>query len=283
MQEERLPVEGRMLGRKAVVVGGGQVPSQLIGNGRAIAELLAREGAEVCVVDRVRDRAEDTVKQIAANGGTATAIAADVGDPADCARLIEQAHDVMGRIDALVNNVATEDGDNDPLHLEVDGWQRVMDVNLRAMWLTSRAVIPLMQAQGGGTIVNTSSVGSRTAGGNLFAYGLSKAGVDALTTKLAVTFGPWGIRCNSVLPAWVATQHSLDGMISAGMVSNQEELDEWGRRGNPLGRMGTAWDVAYAALFLSSGESSHITGVNLPVDGGLVAVVGAYQRPRNAP
>ena len=186
-------------------------------------------------------------------------------------------------VDALVNNVATEEGDNDPLTLEVDGWQRVMDVNLRAMWLTCRAVLPIMQDQRAGTIVNTSSLGSRTAGGSLFAYGMSKAGVDALTHKLAVMFAPWGIRCNSVLPAWVATQHSMDGLMQAGVASSEEEIFAFARRANPLGRMGTAWDVANAVLFLSSDESCHTTGVNFPVDGGTSSVIGQYQRPKNAP
>jgi NAD(P)-dependent dehydrogenase (short-subunit alcohol dehydrogenase family) len=276
-------VSGRMEGKKAVIVGAGQLPSQLVGIGRAIAELFAREGAEVCVVDRMQDRAEATVKQILKDGGRAHSIAADVGNPDDCARLIEDAHAAMGRIDALVNNVATEEGDNDPLKLEVDGWQRVMDVNFRAMWLTCRAVVPLMQEQGGGTIVNTSSAGSRTAGGRLFAYGLSKAGVDALTHKLAMTYGPWGIRCNSVLPSWVATQHSMEGLTRAGVVEDEQGAYELGRRSNPLGRMGTAWDVAYPVLFLSCDESSHITGVNLPVDGGALGSIGQYRRPPTAP
>ena len=272
-----------MEGKKAVVVGAGQLPGQLLGIGRAIAQLFAGEGAEVCVVDRIEERAQDTVKQIEADGGRAHAISADVGNPADCARLIEESHAAMGRIDALVNNVATEAGDNDPLQLEVEGWQNVMDVNFRAIWLTCKAVIPLMQEQGGGTIVNTSSAGARTAGGNLFAYGLSKAGVDSLSHKLAMAYGPWGIRCNSVLPSWVATQHSMEGLLRAGIVDNQEEFYAMGRRMNPLGRMGTAWDVAYTVLFLSSNESSHITGVSLPVDGGALGSVGQYQRPKNAP
>jgi NAD(P)-dependent dehydrogenase (short-subunit alcohol dehydrogenase family) len=272
-----------MEGKKAVVVGAGQLPGRLAGIGRAIAELFAREGAEVCVVDRIPDRAEATVKQILKDGGRAHPVTADVGNPDDCARLIQDAHAAMGRIDALVNNVATEEGDNDPLSLEVDGWQQIMDVNFRAMWLTCRAAVPLMQAQGGGTIVNTSSAGSRTAGGRLFAYGLSKAGVDALTHKLAMTYGPWGIRCNSVLPSWVATQHSMQGLAKAGVIQDEQAAYELGRQSNPLGRMGTASDVAYPVLFLSSDESSHITGVNLPVDGGALASIGHYRRPPNTP
>jgi NAD(P)-dependent dehydrogenase (short-subunit alcohol dehydrogenase family) len=276
-------VSGRMEGKKAVVVGAGQPPSHLVGIGRAIAELFAREGAEVCVVDREKDRAVKTVNEIATQGGSAHALTADVGNPSDCAALIGDAHAQMGRIDALVNNVATEEGDRDVLNLEVDSWERIMDVNLRAMWLTARAVIPLMQQQGNGTIVNTSSMGSRTAAGSLFAYGLSKAGVDALTHKLAVGYAPWGIRCNSVLPAWVATQHSMDGLVRAGVAANEEEVYALGRRANPLGRMGSAWDVAYPVLFFSCDESQHVTGVNLPVDGGSLSVVGQYQRPRTAP
>jgi NAD(P)-dependent dehydrogenase (short-subunit alcohol dehydrogenase family) len=151
------------------------------------------------------------------------------------------------------------------------------------MWLTARAAIPHMQEQGGGTIVNTSSAGSRTAGGTFFAYNLSKSGVDAMTHKLAVSYAPWGIRCNSVLPSWVATQHSTEGLIAGGVVSSKEELIAMGRRMTPLGRMGEAWDVAYAVLFFSCDESLHVTGQNLPVDGGTTSVIGMYQRPKDAP
>jgi NAD(P)-dependent dehydrogenase (short-subunit alcohol dehydrogenase family) len=276
-------VPGRMEGKKAVVVGAGQIPSEFVGIGRATAELFAREGAEVCAVDRDLERAAATVEAIESAGGKAHAIAADVGNPDDCARLVEEGHRTMGRIDALVNNVATEAGDTNALELEVEAWDTIMSVNLRAMWLTARAAIPLMQTQGGGTIVNTSSAGSRTAGGSFFAYGVSKSGVDALTHKLAVTYAPWGIRCNSVLPSWVATQHSSEGLIGSGVVKSKDDLIEMGRRLTPLGRTGTAWDVAFAVLFFSCDESLHVTAQNLPVDGGTTAVVGMYQRPKDAP
>ena len=273
----------RMEGKKVVVVGAGQPPSELVGNGRAIANLMAREGAEVCAVDVIESRVQETVELIKSEGGRAHPIVADVHGPADCARIVDEARSVMGRIDVLVNNVGVNQGDASPLELDEATWQRIMDINLRAMWLTSRAVVPLMQEQGEGVITNISSIGSRTAGGPLFAYGISKAGVNALTHYFAVTYAPWGIRCNSVLPAWVVTPHSMEGLKHAGLAVTEEQYYEYGRRSVPLGRMGTATDVAHAVLFLSSDEANFITGVDLPVDGGALAIVGAYQRPADAP
>jgi NAD(P)-dependent dehydrogenase (short-subunit alcohol dehydrogenase family) len=268
-----------MQGKKVVVVGAGQPPHELLGNGRAIALLLAREGAEVCAVDREADRAAATVKEILAEGGKAHAVVADVSNPDDCARLIAESHATMGRIDALVNNVGINQGDADPLKLEPAGWQRIMDVNLRSMWLTSRAVVPIMQQQGGGAITNISTVGSRTGGGPLFAYSISKAGVNALTHFFAVSYAHLKIRCNTVLPAWIFTPHSIEGLVNAGMAVNQADVQEHGLRRVPLGRMGSATDVANAVLFLSSEESSFITGLEVPVDGGTLAMIGHYQRP----
>ena len=129
----------------------------------------------------------------------------------------------MGRIDVLVNNVGVEHGDANALALDVASWQLIMDINLRAMWLTSRAVVPLMQEQRGGAITNISSLGSRTGSGPFFAYGISKAGVDAVTHSFAVTYAPWGIRCNSVLPAWVVTAHSMEGLKQGGLAVSEEE------------------------------------------------------------
>jgi NAD(P)-dependent dehydrogenase (short-subunit alcohol dehydrogenase family) len=269
---------GRMQGKKAVVVGAGQPPHEKLGNGRAIALLLAREGAEVCAVDRDRDRAQATVDQITDEGGRAHLVVADIAVPEDCARLVEDARTAMGRIDALVNNVGTSHGDADPLTLDVDGWQGIMDVNLRGTWLTSRAVVPIMRAQGGGTITNTSSVGSRTGGGSLFAYSVSKAGVNAVTHVFAVTYAPWGIRANAVLPSWVVTPHALAGLVAGGIAENEAEIMALGERSVPLGFMGDAMDVANTVLFLSSDESRFITGLEVPVDGGTLAVIGRYQR-----
>jgi NAD(P)-dependent dehydrogenase (short-subunit alcohol dehydrogenase family) len=269
-----------MEGKKAVVVGGGQPEHDLLGNGRAIALFLAREGAEVCVVDRDLDRAEATVEVIRKAGGTAQAIVADVGNVDDCARLVEDSYGAMGRIDALVNNVAINHVDADPLSLDVAGWQLMMDINLRAMWLTSRAVVPFMRKHGGGAITNISSIGSRTGGGRMFAYSISKAGVNALTHFFAVSFAPDNIRCNAVLPAWVLTPHAVEGLTRHGWVPNREELEERGARFVPMNRMGTAEDVANAVLFLSSDDSNFTTGLEVPVDGGTLSMIGRYEKPQ---
>jgi NAD(P)-dependent dehydrogenase (short-subunit alcohol dehydrogenase family) len=272
-----------MEGKKAIVVGAGQQPGDLAGNGFAIAALFGTEGAEVFAVDVVRKRAEESAERIRDKGGQAHAIVADVKDPTDCSRLVREAHSAMGRIDVLVNNVGVNEGDRSPVDLEEADWERILDINLRAMWLTSRAAVRYMREQGGGAITNISSVASRSGGGALFAYGVSKAGVDAVTQSFAVSYAPWGIRCNAVLPGWIDTQHAMAGQMAAGLGATPQEIQARRLRSVPLGRMGSAWDVARAVLFLSSDEAGFITGVHLPVDGGALAIVGSYQRPASAP
>jgi len=255
-----------------------------MGNGRAIATLLAREGAEVCAVDAVQARAEETVAEISRAGGHAHVIVADVTSPDDCARLVTEGEAAMGRIDVLVHNVGVNRGDGDPLTLDEAGWHSIMDANLRSMWLIARAVVPLMQAQRSGAITNISSIASRIGGGPLLAYAVSKAGVEALTHALAVDFAPWGIRANTVIPGRIDTPHSMEGhhwRADAGGPSRDEVVASAGRF-VPLGRIGTAWDVAPAVVFLSSDDAGYITGVHLPVDGGATAIVGSYQRPADA-
>lgn len=268
----------RMQGKKAVVVGAGQLESDLLGNGRAIAQLLAREGAEVCAVDMYLERAEATVRQIVAEGGKAHAIVADVSKPEDCDRLIAEANAAMDGIDTLVNNVGINHVDSDALSLDLAGWQLTMDINLRATWLTSRAVVPIMKARGGGSITNISTIGSKTGGGRLFAYSISKAGVNAVTHSFAVNFAEFGIRCNAVLPAWVLTQHSIDGLTRHGVVPSRADLEGQGSRFVPLGKMGSASDVANAVLFLASDESGFVTGLEVPVDGGSLNMIGRYEK-----
>jgi NAD(P)-dependent dehydrogenase (short-subunit alcohol dehydrogenase family) len=268
-----------MEGKRVLVVGAGQPPHEVMGNGRAISLLLAREGAEVCAVDVEKDRADATVEEIGAEGGRAHRIVADVTVPDDCASLVREARETMGGIDALVNVVGGSPGDANPLELDPQHWQHIIDLNLRATWLTCRAVVPIMQDQGGGAITNISSVGSRASGGTFFAYSIAKSGVNALTHFFAVQYAPFGIRCNVVLPAWVLTPHALEGLVRGGVEPDEEAIKERGRRSVPLGRMGTAWDVANAVLFLSSDESSFVTSLELPVDGGTLSIIGRYQGP----
>lgn len=274
-----MAMSGRMEGKCALVVGAGQPPHDVLGNGRAISLRLAREGAEVCAVDREQDRAEATVEAILAEGGRAHVIVGDVTDPESCASLVRKAQEIMGRVDALVNVVGGSIGDANPLELDPASWQQILDLNLRGTWLTCREVVPIMRDQGGGAITNISSVGSRATGGNFFAYSISKSGVNALTHFFAVQFAQMGIRCNAVLPSWILTPHAMEGLVRGGVAVDEESIEERGRRSVPLGRMGTAWDVAHAVLFLSSDEASFITGLEMPVDGGTLSIVGRYQAP----
>lgn len=269
-----------MEAKKAVVVGAGQPPSELMGNGRAISTMLAREGAEVVCVDREGDRAQATVEAIETEGGKAHPVVADTSRPEDCDRLIAESHATLGRIDALVNVVGTSIGDKDPLNLDVETWQKIFDVNLRGTWLVSRAAVPIMQAQGGGAITNISTVGSRAVGGKLFSYSISKAAVNALTHFFAVQYAEDGIRCNVVLPSFIVTPHSMEGLVKGGIVEDEEEAKALGQRSIPLPRVGHANDVAQAVLFLSSDASGYITGLEMPVDGGTLQMIGRYTKSR---
>ena len=256
-----------MEGCKAVVVGAGQPESDLLGNGRAIALTLAREGAEVCAVDLHRDRAEATAELIRKAGGTAHVIVADVGNADDCVRLIEESYAAMGRIDTLVNNVAINHVDADPLNLTVDSWELMFDVNLRSQWITSKTVVPLMRKHGGGSITNISTIGSKTGGGRMFAYSMSKSGVNKLTHFFAAAYAEDNIRCNAVLPGSVRTENITWQIRQQKDPAVFEKLARW----YPMGRVAEPEDVAKAVSFLASDDASYITGVALPVDGGLLA------------
>ena len=185
---------GRMTGKTAVVVGAGQSPGPNVGNGRATALLLAREGAQLMCVDRDEASAAETVAMIAADGGQAWAWRADVAVRDDCQALVWRARERMGRIDALVNNVGIGGGGDGPAHrAEEAAWDRILTVNLKSMWMTIKYAVPVMREQGGGAaIVNISSLAS-IAGGNMVAYEVSKAGVNRLTTSVAAANARHGI------------------------------------------------------------------------------------------
>jgi NAD(P)-dependent dehydrogenase (short-subunit alcohol dehydrogenase family) len=264
---------GRMEGKSVVVVGAGQTPGETIGNGRAMAVLFAREGAKVLCVDRLAERAEETAEQILGEGGEALAMAADVTKAADCARIVDQAKARFGRIDALINNVGIGGGDAPAHRLEEAAFDRILAVNLKGMWLTIKAALPVMREQGGGSIVNISSLAAR-AGGVQLAYEVSKAGVNRLTTSVAQSNARYGVRCNAIMMGYMDTPMAVSGIAGATGRSTAEVRAERDARVPLAGKMGTGWDTAYAALFLASDEAGFISGAILPVDGAMGVRIG---------
>ena len=264
----------RLEGRTAIVVGAGQTPGMTIGNGRATAITFAREGAEVLLVDRDEAAVRDTHDAIESEGNRSHVFVCDIsGDDAPGA-LVVAARDVFDRIDILHNNVGVGAGDATPHRLADEDYDRIMDVNLRSMWRTCKAFVPVMRAQGGGGVItNISSIAAIAGAGALTAYKLSKAGVNALTQNLALTNAKHGIRVNAIMPGFIDTPLAVDAPAAA---SGTPRDDVAARRAAavPLGRQGTAWDVANAALFLASDEAAFITGVILAVDGGQSARIG---------
>jgi NAD(P)-dependent dehydrogenase (short-subunit alcohol dehydrogenase family) len=260
-----------------VVVGAGQTPGDTIGNGRAMAMLFAREGAQVLCVDRVVERAEETVDLIRSEGGTATAFAADIVHADQAAAITDAAVAAWGRLDVLVNNVGIGAGpgvSDGPAHRADDvAFDRILDVNLKGMWLTIKAAVPAMRAAGGGAIVNISSLAS-LAGNNMIAYEVSKAAVNRLTLSVATANAKYGVRCNAILPGLMDTPMAVDGVARAIGRPVDDVRAARAARVPLRATMGSGWDTAYAALFLASDESQFVTGVLLPVDGGMSARVG---------
>ena len=265
---------GRLAGKTAVVVGAGQTPGETIGNGRATAMLFAREGSTVLCVDRRLGSAAETAAMIEAEGGKASAYEADITQEAACQALVAEAKARLGRIDILHNNVGIGRGDSSITQLDEEVFDRILTTNLKAMWLTIKHALPVMREQGGGgAIVNISSMAA-VAASNLIAYGMSKAGVNKLTRATAAANTRYMIRCNCIMPGLMDTPMAVGGNAAA-RGAPVEEIRAGRDALVPLGRkMGTAWDVAYAALFLASDEAKFITGAILPVDGGMAAGVG---------
>jgi len=258
----------RVRGKVAIVFGAGQTPGETIGNGRATAILLAREGAAVVAVDRDLRAAQQTVDLIAGEGGTAMAVQADITSERRVREAIAACMAVHGRVDILHNNVGASLalGDATATELEVEAFDRLYAVNLRGMWLACKHALPLMRAQGSGSIVNISSMAAWEAYPYV-GYKTTKAGVIALTQNIAMANARHGVRANVILPGLMNTPMAIEARVAAG--TPREEVIASRDARVPLGgKMGSAWDVAYASLFLHSDEAKFITGVSLPVDGG---------------
>jgi NAD(P)-dependent dehydrogenase (short-subunit alcohol dehydrogenase family) len=243
----------------AIVTGAGS-RGPGVGNGRAAAILFAREGARVALVDQVADWATETQRMIQDERGESFVIEADVTRSSDCQRVVQAVVDRYGPIGILDNNVGIGSSGS-VVDLDESTWDNVMLVNVKSMMLMSKHVIPVMVANGGGSIINISSISAIRPRG-LTAYSTSKGAVMALTQAMAVDHAAQGIRVNCILPGPVFTP-----MVQAGgMTAEQRALRT---RASPLGVEGTGWDIGWAAVFLASPEARWITGQLLCVDGGV--------------
>jgi NAD(P)-dependent dehydrogenase (short-subunit alcohol dehydrogenase family) len=263
-----------LTGKVAIIAGAGSVAPGW-GNGRATAVLFARQGAAVFLVDRDEAAVSETARIIADEGGTSATHCCDVLDAASVQEMVQDCVDRFRRIDILVNNVGgSEPGD--AVSMPEATWDRQMDFNLKSAFLGCKYAIPVMQAQGGGAIVNVASIlalRNEPPGRDLVAYSASKAGLIQFSRSTAGTFARHGIRCNTVVPGLMHTplvEHRLvrqsGGNDAAALISRRNARP-------PLGRMGTGWDVAHAVLFLASDEAGYVTGTELVVDGGLTTMM----------
>jgi NAD(P)-dependent dehydrogenase (short-subunit alcohol dehydrogenase family) len=264
---------GKLQDKVVIVMGGGQLPGEDVGNGRAAAIVYARNGAQVVVVDKNLDSARQTVSLITQEGGRAWAVRADVTEEVEVTSAIDQTLFRHGAIDILHNNVGINVGDGPVGDLTNTTFDRIMAVNLRGMWLCCRAALPAMGERGAGVIVNIASIAplmSYPAG----AYQMSKAGVLALTRHIAINYAGQGIRANSILPGLVNTPMAVEPQVERSTGTREEVLAARQAKVPLRGAVGTAWDVANAALFLASDDAAFITGAELVVDGGQTLVVG---------
>jgi NAD(P)-dependent dehydrogenase (short-subunit alcohol dehydrogenase family) len=262
-------MNGRVAGKTAIVTGAGSVGPG-IGNGRASAIVYAREGARVMLVDLDSDSAGITESMIRGEGGDCFTFKADVSVSEDCRRLVRECLARYGRIDILHNNVGIEIPGGLADATEKD-WDRTMTVNLKSMFLLCKEVVPHMEKQKGGAIVNISSINAiRTLPALSLAYAVSKAGIIAFTRDVAVEYASRGIRANAVLPGMMATPFVVGALTEAyggdieAMMKRRDGLC-------PTGKQGEGWDVAYLSLFLASDEAKYITGAAVVVDGAQTA------------
>jgi NAD(P)-dependent dehydrogenase (short-subunit alcohol dehydrogenase family) len=255
----------RLENKVALITGGGS------GIGRESCLLFAAEGASVVVADINEETAAETARMIRENGGQATHVRADVSKAADCEAMVRHAEETFGKLDILFNNAGImHSADSDAVHTEEDIWDLTMAINLKGVYLGCKYGVPALRRAGGGSIINTASfvaiVGAATP---QLAYTASKGGVLAMTRELAVVHARENIRVNALCPGPLRTELLMSFL-------NTEEKKQRRLVHVPMGRFGEAKEMAYAALYLASDESSYVTGTEFMVDGGLTA---AYVTP----
>jgi len=264
----------RLQDKIGIVVGAGQTPGETIGNGRAAALLFAREGAKLLLVDRDLKLAEETAALIAKQGGTAQCFEGDWSKADTCKAYVKACADAWGRVDFLHNNVGIGGGDAPPSRVTEDAYDRIMRVNLKGCLLSCQAVLPIMKQQESGSIVNISSIAAVVFAPSLTAYKLSKMGINMLGQQLALSQARHGIRVNTIMPGLMDTPMAIEGFARERNIPRAELRAERDKQVPLKGKMGSGWDIGYAALFLHSDEAKFITGAVLPVDGGQSARIG---------
>lgn len=261
----------RLQGKVAIITGGAS------GLGEASVKAFCAEGAAVVVVDRDGDGADRVVEEVAAVGGTAVAMQADVTDETALAAVAKGTLDRFGPTTTLFANAGIP-GSGRAGDISVDDWDKVIAVNLTSVWLSSRAVLPQMIDNGGGSIINQASVGGLVGVGGIASYAAAKAGVIGLTRQMAVDYGPSGIRVNAICPGTVPTPLVRKTYEEGGgFASTQttpagfDEMMERNRARYPIGKIGKPENIAMMAVYLASDESEWTTGTVIPVDGGMTA------------
>ncbi|RMF86887.1 MAG: glucose 1-dehydrogenase [Nitrospinota bacterium] len=242
-------------GRVAVVTGGNG------GIGKGMAMGLASAGADIVIAARNQEKTSQTVKEIEAMGRQALGIQVEVQRAEDVSRMVETTLDRFGRIDILINNAGIVVR-KPPEELTEEEWDRVMDINLKGMFLCSKAVYPVMKRQGGGKIINIGSMMSLFGSGVVPVYATSKGGVVQLTKSLAIAWAPQNIQVNAVLPGWIVTD------MTSGIRTNAPERYQAISERIPAKRWGIPDDLRGLAIFLASAASDYVTGTAIPIDGG---------------
>jgi len=227
----------------------------------------------VLLVDKDQTSADDTRLMIEEKGGTASVFAADITSEADCKAIADTCIARYGRIDILHNNVGRSEGDKETTQLDAEMWNTLMAMNLKGMFMTCKHVLPIMRNQGCGAIINISSTAS-TGTCETVAYKTSKGAVNTMSQHMALENGPYGIRVNAILPGLMDTPMAIERRAREQGVDQQVVRDQRNAQIPLGGKMGTAWDVANAAVFLASDEAGFISGILLTVDGARSCKVG---------
>ncbi|PAD44075.1 short-chain dehydrogenase [Bacillus sp. 7520-S] len=233
------------------------------GMGKADALLFAKEGAKVAMTDLQEDQLQEVVGEIKENGGEAICFKQNVASEEDWIRVVSETVAKFGKIDILVNNAGVSD--STPFQDQtVENWEKIMSINVTSVFLGQKYVIPHMIEAGGGSIINISSIAGLTGGSGTGPYTASKGAVRLLTKATAVDYAKYNIRANSIHPGYIETPMTVD-------LLKDENMRQWFLSQTPIPRLGKPEDIANGVLFLASDESTYITGVELPIDGGYYA------------